>query len=169
MRGGSDRAAFASTSRARLNSIAVTIKHQQSNLESWSTLRMFVESLPATDQLTPWKNVARRFLVSSVDVGLNRYFRAGQSMFDLVFSTLDHHGLVDEPRVIVVFLPPDRVRLAFFRERISAEAEYTLDFDAALPTFRRFLNQLWASTMPEAIPSELRPVTAPVLTKRGTE
>lgn len=106
-----------------------------------------------------------------VKLGLNAYFRAGQSLHHLVFSTLDHHGLRDEPRVTVVFHPENDVRIAYGTSNLffnPPTLEYTLPFELAFPTFRRFLNQLWTATMPESIPAEIRsplaPLHAPILT-----
>jgi hypothetical protein len=146
----------------------MTVEHQLSNLESWTSLQSFVDSLPEDVYWKAWKSLAQQFLTQSLDAGLNRFFRVGRGMTDLIFSTLDHHGLNGENCVIVELWPPDSVRLTYSRHHKSLNVEYVLDFDTAFPTFQRFLNQLWINTMPEAIPSDLRPVTAPVLAIDGS-
>ncbi len=81
-------------------------------------------------------------------------------MSDLVFSTLDHHGLRDEPRVTIVFHAPDEVRIVYGKGNpffLPPEVEYSLPFDPAFATFRRFLCQLWTATMPGPVP-EVIPV-----------
>jgi len=131
--------------------------HQQNNLASWRRIEVFVERARV-------KAPAARFLRESVALGLDQYFRADQSMNALTFSTVpDGRYLPNEPRVIVNFLGEEGVRLVY-RARNFSTLEYTLTFDAAFPTFRRFLNQLWTDTMPEPIPEALRGFFAPVLT-----
>jgi hypothetical protein len=151
----------------------VTSDRIAANIESWRVVEAFVESMPESAHWTPWKTLARRIIGESVKFGLNRYFRAGQSMSDLVFSTLDHHGLQREPRVIVKLRPENDVHLAYWAARLYFSIpmlEYTLPFDLAFPTFVRFLNQLWTATMPEAVPEDVRrPLTilhVPVLTEQ---
>lgn len=102
---------------------------------------------------------------------MHRYFRAGQSMHHIVFSTLDHHGLRLEPRVTVEFHPLQELRIAYGTANLgfcTPELEYSLPFDEGFATFRRFLHQLWTATVPEPIPEEIRspnaPLPAPVLT-----
>ena len=76
-------------------------------------------------------------------------------MHHFMFSTVDHHGLQREPRVTVVLDPPNDVRVAYGYNHLEFNEptlEYTLPFEQAFPTFRRFLDQLWKETMPEAIP-----------------
>ncbi len=88
-------------------------------------------------------------------------------MHHIVFSTLDHHGLRDEPRVTIELHPPE-LRIGYGTTNLlfrTPELEYSLPFDEAFATFRRFLNQLWMATVSEPIPEELRgSFTAPVLT-----
>jgi hypothetical protein len=141
--------------------------HQRSNVESWEAIQSFIEKFPDNTQWRPWKILARSFVKECYRFGLNRYFRAGQSMHYLTFSTLDHRGLGNEPRVVVEFFPHNEVRIIYHR-RAAVELEYTLPLDSGFATFRRFLNQLWTNTMPEGIPADLRgpiaPLVAPILT-----
>jgi hypothetical protein len=68
----------------------------------------------------------------------------GQSMSHLVFSTLDHHRFRDEPPMTIEFNPPDEVRIAHGKNNLffsPSEVEYSLPFEPALATCRRFLCQ----------------------------
>jgi hypothetical protein len=150
----------------------VSPDHQASNIVSWEDLERLIEEYPDNSQWTEWKTLARKFVDESVKLGLNRYFRAGQSMHHFVFSTLEYHGLRDEPRVTVAFRPENDIRIAYGTSNLQFSTpmvEYTLPFDLAFPTFRRFLNQLWKATMPEAIPGDIcgpqASLSAPILTK----
>lgn len=140
----------------------MTLDHQTSNRESWLKLENFVETREENANAR-WKAAAKRFLGLCFSAHLNHYFRAGHSMFDLLFSTLKHHGIGDEPCVKVAFLPGEQIRVTFIQSHMPQLVEYVLPFDAGFQTFRRFLNQLWTSTMPEGIPSDLRGIVAPVL------
>ena len=146
----------------------MTAGHMAANIESWKAVEAFVDGMPESASWTLWKVLARRLLGESVRFGLNRYFRAGQSMDRLVFSTLDHHRLnIMDARVTVEVRAENEVRVSYFQFGIQ-ELEYTLPFELAFPTFVRFLNQLWTATMPEAVPEDvrrpLRVLHVPVLT-----
>lgn len=149
----------------------MTSEHQDSNIASWEAVAADIEQYPDTEHWTPWKQLVRRFLCASIAAGLNRHFRAGQSMHHIVFSTLDHHGLRNEPRVTLEFHPPSEIRIAYGTTNLwfgTPGIEYSLPFDAAFATVRRFLHQLWTATVPEPIPEDIRspgaPLPAPVLT-----
>lgn len=149
----------------------MTPEHQSSNIASWEAIAAFIEEFPDDAHWTPWKALARRLICAGIAAGLNRYFRAGQSMHHIVFSTLDHHGLRDEPHVTIELHPPSELRIAYGTTNLwfrTPELEYSLSFDDAFATFRRFLHQLWTATVPEPIPEEIRspntPLLAPVLT-----
>jgi hypothetical protein len=149
----------------------MTPEHQSSNIASWEAIAAHIEQYPNNAHWALWKPLVRRFLCAGVAAGLHRYFRAGQSMHHILFSTLDHHGLRDEPRVTIEFHPPSELRLAYGTTNLwfgAPELEYSLPFDAAFATFRRFLHQLWTATVPEPIPEDIRspnaPLAAPVLT-----
>ncbi len=76
----------------------------QGNLQSWRDLEEFVESLN-TAQLLAYRELAQSLLRDCVALRLDRYFRAGQSMWDLIFSTAEQHGLenIDPPPPRVTF------------------------------------------------------------------
>ncbi|HEY1120773.1 MAG TPA: hypothetical protein VGE67_04200 [Haloferula sp.] len=95
-------------------------------------------------------------------------------MSTLVFSTLEHHGAIDEPIVKAILLPPETVKLVYLPATPSPKGdrllEYDLAFDEAMPTFQRFLNHLWEMTRPEPLPQDMRspahPFSAPVFTPK---
>ena len=147
----------------------MTPEHQSSNIASWEALITLIER---SEHWTPWKPLARRFLRAGIAAELNRYFRAGQSMHHIVFSTLDHHGLSDEPRVTIELHPPSELRVAYGTTNLlfrTPELEYSLPFDDGFATFHRFLYQLWSATVPEPIPEDIRrpiaSLSAPILSR----
>ena len=145
-------------------------EHESSNVASWRAVAADIELSPDTSDWQPWKALARRFLRSGSEMGLCRYFRAGRAMHHIIFSTLDHHGLRGEPRVTIELHPPSGLRIAYGTSNLEfqrPELEYSLGFEEGSATFRRFLHQLWAATVPEPIPEDIRgpasPLSAPVL------
>jgi hypothetical protein len=148
----------------------MTPQHEAANIDSWARIVDFIDQFSDSSS-TEWRKLAHRFLKYCIDRGYNRYFRAGQSMTLLVFSTLDHHGLGNEPRITVVFSPPNKLQLTYSPSTPPAkgdkELHYELPFEEAVSTFQRFLNHLWEITIPEPIPSSLRtpdhPFSVPVL------
>lgn len=146
------------------------------HIESWSDIGQFIEDFPDATWLE-WKRLARRFVQYGLDRNFNRHFRVGQSMSNLVFSTQDRHGCHNEPRIMVTLRPPDALKLVYWPGipaiKGDLELEYELHWDEAMPTFRRFLNHLWETTMTDPLPSDLRsphhPFIAPVLSPIKTE
>jgi hypothetical protein len=146
----------------------VSPEQELGNIASWKVIEAFIERLPSHSAgWEPWSTLARKFVSEGKTLGLNRYFRAGTSVTHLVFSTLDHRGLRGEPRVTVEFHPENEIRVAYGTANLhfsSPEVEYSLPFEPAFATFRRFLNQLWTATMPEPVPDDLHGFWAPILT-----
>jgi hypothetical protein len=139
-------------------------------------LERIVYALPDSSWLD-WKCLARRFVQYGLDRNFNRHFRAGQSMSTLVFSTLDRHGLRDGARVAVTLRPPDELKLIYWPATPATKGdqrlEYDLHLDEAMPTFQRFLNHLWETSMSDPLPSDMRspqhPFNAPVLSAAKTK
>ncbi len=135
-------------------------------MSAWGAVDAFVERHPDSQ----WRGFAQQFICECVHLKLDRYFHASQSMDHLVFSTLHHHDLRDEPRVTVELHPGEHtLRIAYGRNNLWSappEIEYTLPFDAGVKTFQQFLKQLWNATATEGFPSELNNFTAPILPER---
>jgi hypothetical protein len=104
-------------------------EHELNNIASWKAILGRVDRFSENANWTPWKTFARKFVCEGIELGLDRYFRAGMSMNHLLFSTLDHNGLQREPRVTVEFRRENKLRVAYGTTNLfvsSAELEYTL-------------------------------------------
>jgi hypothetical protein len=127
--------------------------------ESWDYTVKFVEEMPSHNPIwTPWTRFLLPLLCQCLEVGLNRYFRAGQSMSDIIISTTEHHRLESyEP-------PPPRVTIRFDREQgqwLIAWSYHNLitgprpdrvspvDSGTAFAVLRTYLIDLWRETRPE--------------------
>lgn len=129
---------------------------QSANSASWKAVEAEVQRYRDGREWKMWKAMARQFLTRSFELGLDRYFRAGQSINHFVFSTLGCHGLRDEPRVTVELHPgTHEMRIAYGRGNLwfgPAELEYTLPFDEGMKTFQRFLNSSGPPLQPRRFP-----------------
>jgi hypothetical protein len=122
------------------------------NLESWQDIQQFIAEFPDDDYWSKWKPMVRT-VVSALDArGLPPLFRIGQSMHHIIFSTLDNHQLVSEPRVTLEFLPNEQiVRIAYshanlyFSEPLSEER---VSVSAAIPSTLGYLRRLWSEMKP---------------------
>jgi len=81
------------------------------------------------------------------------------SMSHVIFSTLDHHGLREEPRVTLQVMKDWKIRISLTRNNIWFNEPTQFAFvneSDSFETLRRYLWHLWEETMPEAIPESLR-------------
>lgn len=129
------------------------------NPESWADVIEFAHSLPDTDHWNCWRAAMLPILEESRSREYDTLFRAGSSMHDFVFSTLDRHRLFDEPRVTLTVTEDFRLRIAYSRGNVhfsSPSESIVEDSREAFPSFTRYLCHLWEETMPEPIPEVLR-------------
>jgi hypothetical protein len=136
---------------------------QADNIASWNDVGADIERHPQNTSLALWKVLALRVVRDGIEVGLNRYFRAGISKYDLLFSTRERGSLRHVPYVTVGVDPEGKLRIAY-RGFPSSRPQYTLEYELGFPTLRRFLNQLWIETVTDPLPEELRGFSAPILT-----
>jgi len=131
------------------------------NPESWQHIHRFVDEYPDDAYWSKWKPMVRDVISTLESRDLAPSFRIGQSMHHVLFSTLDHHRLISEPRVTLEFHPKDQtVRIAYscsnlwFNEPISQE---TFPVSAAMPSIFGYLRRLWIETKPATpIPDGLK-------------
>jgi hypothetical protein len=130
------------------------------NAESCKDIYLFIEEYPENDVWTEWKIIARSIVSSLENFDLVANFRIGQSMHDIIFSTLDHHRLTTEPRVTISIDSMQKtVRVAYSHANISfsdPDSEQTHSTEAAIPGILSCLRRLWIETksgapIPEAL------------------
>ncbi len=130
------------------------------NLESWVDIHAFVASFPDDEYWLQWKPIVENVVSQLEARGLAPFFRVGQSMHHVIFSTLDHHQLVEEPRVTLAIEPEEkRVRVAYSTANLwfqPAIAEQRADVSASVPIVLAYLRRLWLDTKPTVpLPSPL--------------
>jgi hypothetical protein len=130
-------------------------------LESWQQIHEFIDEFPDDAYWSKWKPMVRHVVSGLEARGLAAFFRIGQSMHHIIFSTLDHHRLTSEPRVTLEFHPKEQtVRVAYscanlyFNEPLSEESVPVV---AAVPSTLSYLRRLWSETRPSIpIPDALK-------------
>ena len=89
-----------------------TLHCMETKQESWTWLAGWVESLPNRNaNWAPFTAFAMPVLHACVRAGLNEYFRVGQSMSHIIFSTAEDHRLEKYSP------PPPRVTLLHDRKK----------------------------------------------------
>lgn len=129
------------------------------NRATWQQVLGFVAEYTDNEYWSRWRAIISPILKHAVELELDSLFRAGMSMSHVIFSTLDHHGLRDEPRVTLEVMKDWRIRISFTGNNVwfSEPAQFAVvDESSAFPTFGRYLRHLWEETVPEPIPDRLR-------------
>lgn len=141
-----------------------TVKTKQ---ESWAWITEWVESLPSQNtNWAPFTAFVVPVLRACVRAGLNDYFRAGQSMSHIIFSTAEEHGLEKysppPPRVTLLhdrkknqwFIAWSRWNLLVKPE--AMERQECVTSETVLPTLKSYLSDLWRETRQgEPLPAAL--------------
>jgi hypothetical protein len=130
----------------------------ESNRESWKWLLSFVD-----DFLAERGDVLRSILLAAIDAGWDSYFRAGQSMTHLVFSTAEKHGLEriqpPPPRVTLGYDKGGKLFVAESRSNLWFSDPEKIDIvtsENASEILALYLMDLWTQTRPrEAMPDVL--------------
>lgn len=127
--------------------------------ESWVDVFSFTESFPDTAYWNRWRTVMQPVLRQSMDAGYDKLFRAGSSMHDMVFSTIDHNDVRKELRVTLSVTPEFLLRVSYSDRHNPYAASLesvALPPQEVFPVLSRSLRHLWEETMPEPIPEVLR-------------
>lgn len=130
------------------------------NLEAWVDIHAFIAAFPDDEYWSRWKPMVEGVVSNLEARGLAPLFRVGQSMHHVIFSTIDHHNLTDEPRVTLEFLPNrGTVRVAYCYANLyfqPAIAEVHVPVSDAVPIVLDYLRRLWIETKPSVpLPSVL--------------
>jgi len=94
------------------------LKRPATNQDSWAWMIRFMARLSDVPALAGWARIASSLLRQGQALRLDEYFRTGQSMQYLVFTTKSRFVLVDEPRVTVCW-PNGDSAAALTGERIE--------------------------------------------------
>ena len=125
----------------------------ENNRASWQMVLDDLDEYPQDGYWIAFLAFMREVLQGAIGEGLNDYFRAGQSMHHIIFSTCERHRLEGyDP-------PPLRVTLEFSKELGAsvatshanlwfhpAEKKDPVTAETALPVLKTYLAHLWRET-----------------------
>ena len=136
----------------------ITPELMANNQASWTEMFAFIDEFPENDTWREWKKFVRALLTAGVEDGLDKYFRAGQSMHHIIFSTCERHGLEQydpqPPRVTLgrdeggYFLAFSTRNLWFF----PPDRKNAITSENALSMLRSYLLALWGESRPSDPP-----------------
>jgi hypothetical protein len=131
---------------------------------SWVLLVNWVEDQPRYHpDSKPFAAFVLPLLKACLDAGLDEYFRAGQSMSHIIFSTADKHGLDDPSQLRITIKSEDNKHWYVARSYgnlwfAAPDRETSVDADTAFQVLKQYLADLWLETRPgDPIPQPLLP------------
>jgi len=131
----------------------------RSNAESWAAVVRDNTEYPDTPYWNKWRSVISPLIDEAIKAGYDKLFRAGKSMHHILLSTIDHHGLREEPRVTLAVADNWKIHIhystanMYFGSAIQSQLVQPVE---AFPVLTRYLQHLWTETVPEPIPEVLR-------------
>jgi len=132
--------------------------------ESWVWLIGWVEQLPGRHpNWISFSAFVSPLLQACVEAGLDRYFRAGQSMSHIIFSTAEEHRLEKydpPPRVTLRFDAANQQWLIAWSYKnlhfSKADREAPANSETAFAVLKAYLTDLWRETrLDESLPVPL--------------
>jgi hypothetical protein len=129
------------------------------NRATWKVVKNWIDEYPDHEHWNRWREILLPLMERALLFEFDSLFRAGMSVNDVILSTVDHHGLRDEPRVTVAVTPDWRLRISYSTQNIwfHPPAQFEIaEPHLAFPIFTRYLQHLWEETVPEPIPQILR-------------
>jgi len=133
---------------------------------SWIALIKQVEEFPDAGWAS-WKVLVLSLLQTCIDAGLDQYFRVGQSMDHIIFSTTDEHRLERyDPSPLRITIRSESKHQRWYIARSykniwfsRPDSETPIDSTTAFPVLKSYLRDLWRETRPsEALPEPLASV-----------
>jgi hypothetical protein len=135
----------------------------ENNKASWLDVLQFVDEFPENETWAAWKAFVRPVIEACIEAGLHQYFRAGQSMQHIIFSTSERHGLEEiipsPPRVTFGRRASERMFVAWSHSNLwfhDPEREDAVTSENAVSVLRRYLADLWRETRPaDSVPFDV--------------
>ena len=127
----------------------------EDNKASWLRVLHFVDEFPDNESWPSWKASMRPVIEACIKAGLDQYFRAGQSMQHIIFSTCERHGLEQispaPPRVTLGRHKSAGMFVAWSHNNLwfhDPEREDAVTSDNAVSVLKSHLADLWRETRP---------------------
>ena len=129
-----------------------------SNRDSWAYVVRDIAEYPNNPYWNQWRSAINPLIDKAIRSGYDGLFRAGKAMHHIIFSTIDHHGLRQEPRVTVEVNNDWSIQVHYsttnveFNPSIQSSKATT---DEAFQVLTRYLLRLWTDTITEPVPEAL--------------
>ena len=129
-------------------------------------IRLVEDDFPE-EHWVSWKGFVLPLLRTGIDAGLDQYFRVGQSMTHIIFSTTEEHRLEKynpSPLRITIRSEDNGQRWYIARSykniwSSKPDEEAPIDSTTAFPVLKSYLVDLWRETHPnKALPEPLASV-----------
>jgi hypothetical protein len=139
----------------------VALELMAKNQASWAEVFADIdEYYPENDTWGEWKEFMHALLRAGVEEHLDKYFRAGQSMHYIIFSTCERHGLKrHDPHVVLgrdhngYFVVYSRDTWWSLEPGVTPDRKDVITSTNALAVWRSHQLALWRETRPsEPIP-----------------
>jgi len=138
----------------------LTPELMEKNQASWSDMLAFVDEFPENETWKEWKKFMRTLLLAGVEQRLDMYFRAGQSMQHVIFSTCERHGLENydpQPSRVTLGRDGEGYFVAYSRSNIwfsTPDRRDVITSHNGFAVLRSYLLALWRETRPtDPVPS----------------
>ena len=115
------------------------------NLDSWGTTIAFYRkfSMPRWEWLAPLITLVEQIAESEYA----RLFRGGNSIYHLLISTKEHHGLEDDDHFVAVYVEKNSPMWIEYRMGYEVAARHICDNDCDVwEVVKTFLTRLWYET-----------------------
>jgi hypothetical protein len=131
---------------------------------SWIALIRLIEGDFPDEHWAAWKAFVLPLLQACIDNGLDQYFRVGQSMSHIIFSTTEDHRLERyNPDPVRITIRSEGKGQNWYVARSSKniwfcdpDKEISIDSTTAFPVLKSYLADLWRETRPsEPLPEPL--------------
>jgi hypothetical protein len=132
--------------------------------ESWAWVMEWVGEMPGENATwASWTAFILPLLQACKSAGLDRYFRVGQSMSHIIFSTTERHRLeqYDPPPRVSLMRDPEKQlwTIAWSYQNLwfsKPDRQDVVNSDNALRILKMYLADLWRETRPgEVTPAAL--------------
>jgi hypothetical protein len=128
----------------------------ENNKASWLHVLRFVDQFPDNETWRDWKIFMRFVIGAGIEAGLDRHYRAGQSVQHIIFSTCERHGLEDfspaPPRITLGRSKDGGMFVAWSHYNVwfrDPEREDSVTSQNVEIVLRRYLSDLWRETRPK--------------------
>ncbi len=129
-----------------------------SNRDSWAYVLRTFDERPDDAYWNRWRSVMPPLIHQAIRSGYNELFLAGAAMHHVLFSTMDHYGLRQEPRVTVEVTEDWQIQIHYSTTNVEFDPSIQsckVSTEEAFWVLTFYLRRLWTDTRAEPLPEAL--------------